>query len=227
MRNIANVSKREIFTRRRLVNGVTASVPMYTVVDGAGQKEWTVDVYIGPYVDQSIIFAVPIVPAAKQNITDIRQPVQLERSTQGKYTVVGRAKVMSPGVQTPDGSILEPTFREVEVNLAELELSFIADLDYQISRYQSTPSQQYQSSPDQPFQTVTATDAFGHPVLGDDADCGSPDAVTLAPTSRAVTRHVLITMATYGPPGDPGAMSWGDPNKPYQPAVQRVIELED
>jgi hypothetical protein len=229
-RNVALVSRREIIAHRRLVNGVTASVPAYSAVDTAGNKEWVVDVYIGPLQGESILKAVPIVPAAKNLITDIRQPVQLERSKQGKYTVVGRAKVMSAGVQTPEGTILEPTFREYEVNLAELRLTHVADLDYSVSVYQADPGQEYQADPEQAFQQIAATDAFGHPVLGPDAEadpCGSADAVSLTPIRYGKTRHVRIAMAKYGPKGDPLAMSWGDPTKPYQPAVQEVIELQD
>lgn len=225
MRNVALVSAREIADKQVVVNGVTASVPAYVEVDSAGHKEWVVDVYIGPLLDVSIIRNVPIISTAKSLITDIRQPVQLERSKQGKYTVVGRAKVMAAGLQTPDGSILEPTFREVEVNMAELDILHVADLDYTAAPLQADPDQVLQADPDQPLQLITATDAFGHAVGGPDDPCSNPSAVSMDPVTRGVTRHVRVDMAKLGPYGDPEAMRWGE--SVLQPAVQTVEELED
>jgi len=231
MKNVALVSAREIADKQVVVNGVTASPPKYIEVDPAGNKEWVVDVYIGPLVDVSILRNVPIVPAAKQNVTDIRQPVQLERSKQGKYTVVGRAKVMSAGVQTPDGTILEPQFREVEVNMAQLDILHVADLDYTAEMLQADEDPdtgtQLQADEDEPLQLITALDAFGHPVGTEDDDCSNPELVSLTPVTQGKTRHVRIDMATLGLYGDPEAMQWGDPDSELQPAIQIVEELED
>lgn len=232
MRNIAQVSRRELEAHRTLVNGVTASVPAYTEVDTAGNKEWLVDVYIGPLLGISILRNVPIVPAAKENVTDMRQPVQLERSKQGKYTVVGRAKVMSAGMQTPEGSVLEPTYREIEVNLAALQCEFIADLDYTVTVFQIDEDEELQADEDEELQPVSAVDAFGQAVLGPDVDDDLVTAEVLdqlspEPVEAAKTRHVRVDVATLGPPGDPLAMTWGDPDLPFQPAVSEVVELED
>lgn len=228
MRNIAQVSRRELEAHRVIVNGVTASVPLYAEVDTAGNKEWVVDVFIGPLLGISILRNVPIVPAAKENVTDIRQPVLLERSKQGKYTVVGRAKVMSAGVQTPEGSVLEPTYREIEVNLAALKCEFIADLDYSVSVFQADPGDQFQADAEQPLQAISAVDAWGNPVLGPDLDDDDiPPLLLQEPTTAGKTRHVKVLMATLGPPGNALAMSWGDPTKPFQPAVSEIVELED
>ena len=226
MRNVANVAKREILDKQILVNGVTASVPMYLEVDTQGNKEWVVDVYIGPLLQQAILYKVPIIPAAKQLVTDIRQPVQLEKSKQGFYTVVGRAKVMSAGTQTPEGSILEPTFREVEVNLAQLDIVHVTDLDYEATVLQADPDEQLQADAEEELQAITVTDAFGHEVT-DDGDCADAGNGSLEPIQNGVTRHVRIDVAMLGPYGDPLAMRWGDPDSVLQPAVQEVLELED
>lgn len=226
MRNVAQISRRELEAHRVLVNGVTASVPAYVEADTAGNKEWVVDVYIGPLLGLSIIRNVPIIPAAKQLVTDVRQPVQLERSKQGKYTVVGRAKVMTAGMQTPEQSILEPTFREVEVNLAALKCEHIADLDYEVSPFQADPNEELQANEDEELQQISATDAFGVQVMGPDADeDASTELIELAPAVNAKTRHVRVDVATLGPPGDPLAMVWG--TSALQPMVSEVIELED
>ncbi len=223
MRNIAQISRRELDAHRTLVNGVTASVPAYIEVDTAGNKEWVVDVYIGPLLGLSILRNVPIIPAAKQNVTDMRQPVQLERSKQGKYTVVGRAKVMSAGMQTPEGTVLEPTYREIEVNLAVIQCEHIADLDYTVSALQ-VDSEPFQADAEEVLQEVTAVDAFGEIVLGPDAE-NPPDLIANEDVTVAKTRHVRVAVSTFGPPGDPNAMVWG--TSALQPSVQEVLELED
>lgn len=229
MKNVALAANREIADKQVVVNGVTASAPAYIEVDQAGNKEWVVDVYIGPLVDVSILKNVPIIPAAKQNVTDVRQPVQLERSKQGKYTVVGRAKVMSAGVQAPDGSILEPQFREIEVNLAQLDILHVADLDYSAEELQADDDPitgtQLQADDDEPLQVITATDAFGHPVGGDDDDCTDESVATLDPVKAGKTRHVRIDVAMLGDYGDPEAMLWGESE--LQPSIYIVEELED
>lgn len=231
MKNVGLISRREIDEHRVLVNGVTASVPMYIEVDSNDNKEWVVDVFIGPLLGESIIFRVPIVPAAKQLITDIRQPVQLERSKQGFYTVVGRAKVLSAGVMGPDDTILEPTFREIEVNLAQIDALHIADLDYTVEELQHDTDEltgdQLQADPDEPLQVESAVDAFGHPVLSEEDDCSNPSAVSLEPIKESKTRHIRIDVAMLGPYGDPEAMQWGDPFSQLQPSIQVVEELVD
>lgn len=224
MRNVAQVARRELEAHRVLVNGVTASVPAYLEVDTAGNKEWVVDVFIGPLLGMSTLKNVPIVPAAKENVTDIRQPVLLERSKQGKYTVVGRAKVMAAGVQMPDGSIMEPTFREIYVNLAVLQCEFLADLDYTAEPFQANPGDQLQADPEEPLQEISATDAFGEVVLGPNAVEDLPQ-ISLEETTVATTKHVRVLMAKLGPKGDPLAMVWGE--SVLQPAVTEVLELED
>jgi len=226
MRNVALVAKREILDKAIIVNGVTASVPAYKPMDTAGNQEWVVDVYIGPLLDQSIIYDCLITPAAKQLITDIRQPVQLERSKQGTYTVVGRAKIISAGVQLPDGSITEPNFRELEVNLAQLSILHVADLDYEAEELQPEKTDVLQATEDEPLQAITVTDAFGEEVT-DEGDCADSGLALMDGIKNGKTRHVRIAMATLGPYHADGAMQWGTDGSVLQPAVQEVIELED
>jgi hypothetical protein len=227
-RNVALAGRREIQAQRRFVTGMTASLPTYKIADTAGNKEWVVDVYIGPLesVDEegkNIIRNVPIAPYAKQLVGDIRQPVLLERSKQGKYTLIGRAKELPAGAQMPDGSILEPTYHLVEHNFADLRLLYVPDLDWTLGTFQATPSTLYQATPETPCQVVRAFDAFGVQVLGPEAE---EEPVAEAPAARRVTlvRHLLVMQAKYGPRGDPDAMVWGQ--SPYQPTIQKIIEIE-
>lgn len=227
MRNIGAVAKQQIYAQRWLVTGVTASVPAYKEIDSLGNKEWVVDVYLGPLETQStnIIVDVPIAPYAKQLVTGIRLPITLARSKQGKYTVVGRAKVLAAGAQMPDESILEPSYHEVHHNLAQLGLLFVADLDYALEPLQTDSDTVLQADEDEPLQQVTATDAFGRQVVGPDAedppDLYDPDGIT---TTKA--RHVLFEPAKLGPYGDSDAMKWGDPDSVLQPTIRKVVELE-
>ena len=69
-RNVALFGRRELIAHRQFVEGVTATVPAYKVVDEVGNKEWVVDVYIGPAenVELNIVRDVPIPPYARQVI---------------------------------------------------------------------------------------------------------------------------------------------------------------
>jgi len=226
-KNVALFGRRELEAHRRFVTGVTASIPRYQTADAAGSKEWVVDVYIGPLelLDEekrNIIFDVPIAPYARQRVTDIRQPVELERSKQGKYTVIGRSKVLASGTQLPEGSIFEPTYHLVKHNLADLGLTFIADLDYEREPFQQTPTTPYQASPTEPYQVIKGFDAFGKQVIGPGAVV-VPPALQPAPEMTVTTRHVRILPAKYGPKGDPLAMNWGVGT--YQPMIQELVEL--
>lgn len=227
MRNIGAVSKREIYAQRWLVTGVTASVPVYKEVDSLGHKEWVVDVYIGPLDTQTtnIIVDVPIAQYAKQLVTGIRLPITLVRSKQGKYTVVGRAKVLPAGAQMPDSSILEPSYHELHHNLAELGLLHIADLDYQLEPLQANAEIPLQDDPDKPFQSIIATDAFGKQVAGPDAENPLP-LYDPAAQSTVKTRHVVFEPASFGPYGSSDAMRWGDPDSVLQPMIRKVVESE-
>ena len=231
-RNVAQFGRRELYAHRRFVTGITASVPAYKEMDIAGHKEWVVDVYIGPLetLTANVIKDVPIADVAKNLVTDMRKPVLLERSKQGKYTVIGRAKEIPSGAQMPDETILEPTYNEVKHNLADLRLLFIADLDFELEPLQEDPDlitgTELQADPEEPLQVVRATNAFGRPVLGPDAE-NPPPLLDPVPASTTKTRHVVITPAKFGPYGDPLAMKWGDPDSVLQPMLQVVVELEE
>lgn len=222
-KNIAVIGRREVEAHRRWITGVTASRPSYTAMDAAGHKEWVVDVYVGPIdlVDLNIIQDVPIAPYAKELVTDLRQPVTLERSKQGKYTVIGRAKVIASGSQTPEETILDATYHFVTHNLSDLRALHVADLDWEFEAFQETGSTPFQADPEEPFQDLRAWDAFGNQVAGVDAEDAPGRFATVAEVV-VKTRHVKIGMAKFGPPGDPEAMSWGV--SVFQPVIQVVVE---
>jgi len=216
-RNIGQVSKREIIARRRFVTGVTASLPIYQDVNGS--LEWTVDVYLGPLerVEKNVMREIPIAPIARHLVSDIRQPVMLERSKQGKYTVVGRAKSMPSGAQALDGSIFEPTYHSIKFNFAELGLSFLADLDFELSPYQDGPDDEWQNDPNEPFQTVKVFNAFGKQVAGPGAPV-TPPALDPEPSTEITTEHTAIDVACWG--------EFGFGTSPvFQPSTQTIIKL--
>src|SRR5579871_6972122 len=134
MRNEALAARRELRAHTRFITGVTASAPVYKAVDSLGNKEWVVDVYLGPLdqIGANIVKDVIVASTARQTVAKARLPILLERSKQGKYTVIGRADTMPSGAQMPEGSILEPTYHRNEYNLADLGVSFIADITYEV-----------------------------------------------------------------------------------------------
>jgi len=223
MKNVALAARRELEAHRVFDTGVTASRPAYKAIDTLGNQDWVVDVYAGP-LDPSglnIIRDVLIAPYARQLVTDARQPILMERSLQGKYTVVGRAKVMPSGAQMPEGSILEPTYNRIEYNLADLGLMFVADLDVDAEAW----GDKNWGEQGKPWQQLQFTDAFGNIVVGDGIDPASiPPALVPAPISTTTTRHVILTSKTWGPGGDPHALAWGTDE--WGAADQVLVELE-
>jgi hypothetical protein len=221
MRNVALASVREIQNQRRFVTGVTASVPQYVTVDSQLHKEWVVDVYLGMgpegVINVNVLTMVPIAPYARHLVSGLRQPVTLERSRQGGYTVIGRAKTLPAGTLAPDGDVLEATYHCIRHNLAALRVRHIADIDYTLSAFQAVPGvTRFQPVPGvTPFQTIGATDAFGAAV--------TDDVYAVTPDQETTTRHVRIVQAKFGPKGDPLAMDWGV--SVFQPSFQDVIEL--
>ncbi len=209
MKNIAIAARRELQAHRRFDTGVTASRPTYKAIDTVGNKDWVADVYLGPLDPSSVAIArdVLIAPYARQLVTDVRQPVLLERSKQGKPTIVGRAKIMPGGAQMPEGSILEPNYNRIEYNLAELGLMFIADLEVDAEYW---GEKEWGSDPDAPWQQFTFTDAFGNVVVGADVDPADiPPALAPDPAKTTTTKHVVLTAKTWGPGGDLHALAWG------------------
>lgn len=208
MRNAALAARKELEAHRQFDNGVTASAPSYKAIDTVGNQDWVVDVFLGPINinPTNIARDVLIAPYARQLVTDARQPVLLERSLQGKLTVVGRGKIMPGGAQMPEGSILEATYNRIEYNLADLRLMFIADLDIDAEAW----GDKNWAENGKPWQQVTLTDAFGNVVVGDGVDTAaiSPQFVP-SPVATVTTRHVILTVKTWGPGGDPHALSWG------------------
>lgn len=222
-RNVALFGRRELIAHRQFVEGVTATVPAYKVVDEVGNKEWVVDVYIGPAenVELNIVRDVPIPPYARQVIGDIRQPVLMERSKQGKYVVIGRNKIMPSGAQMPDGSILEPTYHRIEHNLASLSALFVADLDWTVEGWGEKTWDD-----GGPWQRITATDAFGNDVIGGEVDPEDiPPMLDLEEITTTTTRHVLLTLRTWGNPTETGGFRWGV--DAWGAGFQRLIEVTE
>jgi len=218
MRNAAVLSRRELEAHARYVSGVTATTPVYKEIDQAGNKEWLVDVYIGLPTSSSmaIIRNVPVAPFARQLVSGARIPVSLERSRQGKYTVVGRAKEMTAGAQTPDGSILEPTYHEIEYNLADLGLLFIPDFDFTPEAW----GDKTWGDADKPWQSVEAVDAFGAEIMGPDVDPADvPVLFQPAKNRKITTRHVLLTRKGWG---GPHPLLWGA--DPWGAEYQEILE---
>lgn len=218
MRNIAQIGRREIEAHRKTLDGITAEQPRYVVVDLAGNKEWVVDVYIGP-LDQeqpNIIRNVPIAPVAHNLVTDVRQPVQMERSKQGRYTVVGRSKVIPAGAQMPEGTILEPTYHFVTANLADLGLLFTADLDYELEGWGWKPW----GATGKPWQAIAIRDAFGALLVGPDMEPDEiPAMFNLEPIRSTTTRHTRIIRKPWG------SFQWG--RSAWGAYLQDVVELTE
>ncbi len=221
MKNAALLARREMEAHRRLVTGLTACQPQYKVVDPSGHKEFVVDVYLDPLLqtEQNIARDVPVAPYAAQLVTGARQPVQLERSKQGKYTVVARAKVAPAGWQAPEGSILEPTYNQIVYNLAELDALHLANLTFQKERW----GIKAWGAPGKVWQDIIGTDAFGNQVMGGTIDPEDvPEKIRLDPVTRTKVRHIIMTRKTWGPVGGEHALRWGV--DPWGAAEQIVVE---
>lgn len=218
MRNIATAARLELESHRRFVSGVTASKPAYKAIDAVNNMGWVVDVYLGPIFDvnAAIIKDVLIASTARSLVADVRQPVLLDRSKQGKYTVIGRADTMPAGAQMPEGSILEPTYHRNEFNLSELKSLFIADL-----KFFKEPWGRKTWGDGKPWQQINAIDAFGNQVIGLDAHgdpVDTPARLSLTPIKTTVTRHVIIAKRGWGG-ADP--LRWG--TDPWGASLQKIV----
>jgi len=205
MTNVRRIARSELQEHRRTINGITAEAPRYDVVDPAGNKEWVVDVYLGPLDrgNPSIARSCPIAPVAHELITDVRQPVELERNKQGKLTVVGKSKHIPAGTQTPAGSILDPNYQEVKPNLAELGLLWISDMDYNRTPWGLKAWGTFA------WGEITITDAFGAVVAGPDvATEDVPEMLSPVPSQSVTTRHTKIARIPWGARAW-GAWAWG------------------
>jgi hypothetical protein len=222
MKNLALLGRRELVAHRRFVTGVTASVPAYKEVDEVGNKEWVVDVYIGPMdvAEPNVAFNVPVAPYARQVVGDIRQPVLLERSKQGKYTVIGRAKELPAGAQMPEGSILEPTYHRIEHNLTQLRSLFIADITWTLQGWDVEPWDEG------PWQEIRGEDAFGNVVVGSEIPAEDvPPQISTETEGEKKARHVVLTLRSWGNPQDPGGFRWGI--DPWMASYQKIVELTE
>ncbi len=221
MRNEALSSRRELQSHRRFVTGVTASAPAYKEIDSLGNKEWVVDVFLGPQEANplNILKDILVASTARQTVAKVRQPVLLERSKQGKYTVIGRADTMPAGVQMPEGSVLEPTYHRNEYNLAELGTAFIADITYRFERWGEKAW-----GDGLPWQEVKGYDAFGNQVVGSELPAElAPAIYSPTPVATTITRHVLVTVRSWGGPAESG-LRWGTDS--WGESLHTLVELE-
>ncbi|HLF95292.1 MAG TPA: hypothetical protein VJB14_17630, partial [Planctomycetota bacterium] len=185
----------------------------YKDADGDGNKEWVIDVYLGAAdgPDLNVVKDCPIAPYARELVTDLRLPVTIERSVEGKYTVIGRSKVIPAGA---NGDIDDPTYRLTMHNYADLRARHVADLDYTLEPYQASPVTPYQADPGEPYQAIRAFNAFGRQVLGPEV-VESPKIQTQAKRRKTV-RHVMAELAGYG------TTDWGV--DVYQPTRLTTVE---
>lgn len=221
-RNAALFGRQQVHYQRQFVVGLTATKPVYVESDTSGNKEFAVDVLLEPQegVEPNVVKGAIIAPYAKELVTDIRQPVTLERSRQGQYTVIGRAKVMASGTV---GDVDDPTYSLSLHNYADLGLRFIPDLDWELEPFQADPGDQFQADPEEPFQAVRAFDAFDRQVVGPEVAEEPPELVARRCRVDRV-RQVVPTLAKFGPKGDPLAMDWGV--SVFQPTFNEIIEQE-
>jgi len=220
MRNVANAARLELQFHTRFVTGLTASPPRYKDVDGLGNKEWVVDVFLGVGEGDvtNILKDVLIASTARQLVAKVRQPVMLDRSKQGKYTVVGRADTLPAGAQMPEGSILEPTYHRIEYNLAELSTQFIADITYTHEKWGDKVW-----GDGRPWKEVKGFDAFGNQVIGSDlAPEDAPELYALTPSVTTTTRHVILTKRGWG--SGPDGLRWGTDE--WGAPLQKLVENE-
>jgi hypothetical protein len=223
-RNIGLFGRRELAAHRATVDAMTVSAPAYKEVDDEGHREWVVDVYFGPAEEgqQRVLKDIPIASYARELITGANVPVLLDRSRQGRYTVIGRSKIQPSGSQTSEGSLLDPTYHYVECNLAELKSLHVADLDWAIQEFVTDPPHAFVPDDETPFVVLRATNAFGRQVYGPEVE--NPDTLTdPVPLKTTKTRHIKIGIKAFGPPGDPSAIEWGV--DPFVVPVYETVEI--
>lgn len=225
--NIALVGRRELIAHRRFVTGVTVSVPQYIDVDGDGNKEWVVDVFLGPLepIKDGILEDVIIAPIAKALVTDIRQPVVLERARDGRYQVTGRGKLMPAGLDIGGGMPTE-TYVETRHNYADLRLRFLADLDWELEVLQGDPLAPFQEDEDEPFQLLRARNAFGRLVVGPEDEVNAEFAdVASAQGAVAQAMEVRVRVRLEPLQATPDTPFQADPDEPFQAMVRDIIEV--
>lgn len=224
-RNVALWGARELHAGRKFVTGVTASVPAYIDADLDGNKEWVADVYLGPLdsIGTGVVRNVPIAPIARNLITDIRQPVVMERKPEGRYTIIDRAKNMPAGVSF-GGEVPDGTYVETQHNFAELGLRFIADIDWELEVLQANPGEELQADPEQPLQVVRGRNAFGRLVVGPEDEVETPaEEAAQVPASEAVERRVVVRLEPLqATPDEPLQAS---PDEVLQGVVREVVEV--
>jgi len=219
MKNAPVSARRELQAHRRFVTGMTASSPRYQEVDTVGNKEWVVDVYIGPQDGNpiNIIRDVLVTSTARSLVSKLGQPVLLERSKQGKYTVVGRSHTMPSGAQLPEGSPLDGHYHRNEFNFSSLKTQFIPDLTFELEVW----GDKAVWGGGDPWQDVRGFDAFGNQVLGVDA-VDPPNLLSIDPIESKKVRHISISKKRWGGTDSPLIWSsdkWAEP-------LYTVVELE-
>ncbi|MCJ2530750.1 MAG: hypothetical protein LN413_00310 [Candidatus Thermoplasmatota archaeon] len=230
-RDNAIITRQELEAHRRFLTGITETDPRIEALDERQppSEAWVIDVFIGiPGDDENepdnVLFSVPIALYAREHVTDEGQPVLLERSKQGKMTVIGRALQVPPGFAFEFGGIFEKNFHVQRLNYSKLRLGWLPDLDWVLEELQDLPDSPLQADPTEPVQTVKAFDAFGDQVFGPGVT--SPplkvqEMLQPEPKIETKARHRTIKAAKLGPFGDPDAMQFGISE--LQPTIRKSV----
>ncbi len=93
----AEVARREVDRHRQRFIGITINAPIFKDVNGV--LEYVVDVRIGTNETFEIVREVLIAQEAQGIVTDAKVPVTIERSENGRLSIIARSDVRLPDIQ--------------------------------------------------------------------------------------------------------------------------------
>ncbi len=93
----AEVARREVDRHRQRFIGITINAPSFQDVNGV--LEYVVDVRIGTNEKFEIVREVLIAQEAQGIVTDAKVPVTIERSENGRLSIIARSDVRLPDIQ--------------------------------------------------------------------------------------------------------------------------------
>ncbi len=93
----AEVARREVDRHRQRFIGITINAPIFKDVNGA--LEYVVDVRIGTNEKFEIVREILIAQEAQGIVTDAKVPVTIERSENGRLSIISRSDVRLPDIQ--------------------------------------------------------------------------------------------------------------------------------
>lgn len=203
-RNIAAISRMELEAARQFIRGTTASDPVWKEIDGAGNKGWVIDIFLGPIADDAdgtqdgLLEDVPIASVARAVVGQNNIPVLLERSRQTGWTVVGRSDTAPAGYDP--GTILEDNYHRFLYNYRELRLMHLPDLDFVLETFGEATAR-WKAGDTTAMQIVRAFDAFGHQVLGPgvtNPPVPIQNKLSIVPRKTGKKRHLVNRSETFG-----------------------------